>query len=63
MVYNEKIKEQHYKWRKANIEQYRDYVNKGCKKFYEQHKEELNEKSLKRYYLKKEFQVFRNILL
>jgi len=63
MVYNEKIKESHYKWREANKEQYREYVNKGVKKHYQEHKDELKAKALSRYYHKKELKAFMNILI
>jgi hypothetical protein len=63
MVYNDNTKKAHYKWRQNNIEQYRDYVNKGAKKYYQNNRESSNEKALKRYYLKKELEIFRNILL
>lgn len=63
MVYNEKIKESQYKWREANKEQYKQYVRKGVKKYYEEHKDELNAKTLARYYHRKELKAFMNILL
>jgi hypothetical protein len=63
MTYNENTKIAHYKWRETHKEQYKSYVNKGAKKYYHNHKEEASEKSLKRYYLNKELQTFRNILL
>jgi hypothetical protein len=63
MTYNESTKKAHYKWRANNIEQYRGYVNKGAKKYYLEHRQESNEKALKRYYLKKELEIFRRILV
>jgi hypothetical protein len=63
MVYNEGTKIAHYKWRETHKEQYREYVNKSGKKHYETHKDELREKSLKRYHMKKVFCEFRNILI
>jgi hypothetical protein len=63
MVYNQNTKIAHYKWRETHKEQYRNYVNKSAKKYYENNKDGEKLKSLKRYYLKKEFDIFRNILL
>ena len=63
MVYNDDTKIAHYKWRETHKEQYKAYVNKAVKKHYAAHKEELKEKSLKRYYMKKINNEFLNILL
>lgn len=63
MVYNENTKQSHYKWRENNIDQYREYIKKGAKKYYESNKVEQQLKSLKKYYLKKEMNIFRHILL
>jgi hypothetical protein len=63
MTYNEKAKEAHYKWREANIDKYREYVNRGAKKYYHANREETKAKALKRYYHKKELETFMKILL
>ncbi len=63
MVYNEKIKESHYRWRESHKDQYRGYVNKGVKKHYQENKDDLKKKALARYYHKKELKEFMNILL
>lgn len=63
MVYNENTKQSHYRWRENNIDQYREYIKKAAKKYYESNKVEQQLKSLKKYYLKKEMIIFRHILL
>jgi len=63
MVYNEDAKMAHYRWRQTHMDQYREYVNKSAKKYYQNNKEKANQKSLGRYYLKKEWEIFRHILL
>jgi hypothetical protein len=63
MVYNEDTKQAHYRWRETHLEQYRAYVNKSAKKYYQENKEEAKLKSLGRYYLKKEMGIFLRILL
>jgi len=63
MVYNQEAKIAHYRWRETHKDQYREYVNKSAKKHYQEHKDELRQKSLERYYLKKEMKEFLNILL
>lgn len=63
MVYNENTKQSHYKWRETHKDQYREYVNKSAKKYYESNKVEQQLKSLKKYYLRKEMNIFRHILL
>lgn len=63
MVYNQDTKTSHYKWRETHKEQYREYVNKSVKKHYQEHKEKLRQKSLDRYYYKKELKEFMSILL
>ena len=63
MVYNQDSKISHYKWRETHKDQYREYVNKSAKKHYQEHKEDLRQKALNRYYYKKELKEFMNILL
>jgi len=63
MVYNQDTKNSHYKWRETHKEQYREYVNKSAKKHYQEHKDILKQKSLDRYYYKKELKELMNILL
>ena len=63
MVYNNETKEAHYRWRKNHPEQYKSYINKGAKKYYQSNKDVAKEKALKRYYQKKEEEIFRRILL
>lgn len=61
MTYQE-LKPSIYKWREANREVYNATMRRGAKKYYETHKDKKNIDALKRYYLKKELEVFRNIL-
>lgn len=63
MVYNENIKQSIYNWREENRASYNACMRRGAKKYYENHKDEKNKKSLERYYFKKESERFRNILL
>lgn len=62
MVYNTNIKQSIYNWRDENREVYNAVMRKGAKTYYEKHKNEKNNEALKRYYLKKEMAIFRNIL-
>ena len=57
MLYNEENKELMYKWRKENKEKYNEIVRKGQAKYKSQHREEVNQKELDRYYQKKFFNV------
>jgi hypothetical protein len=50
-------------WRINNADKWREYCRKSAITFYENHKEEKKQKSLARYYFKKEAQVFMNIML
>lgn len=64
-MYNTELRKNIYKWREENREKYNAYVNK---KIHERLKNPLvKEKHLKKrmdnYYVKKEFEKFRNILL
>lgn len=61
--YNENSKKSIDKWRINNKEKYNEYCAIQMKKQYEKNKEEKNKKDLGRYYLNKELQKFRNILL
>jgi len=63
MVYNQDSKISHYKWRETHKDQYREYVNKSAKKHYQANKEVLRQKSLDRYYYKKDLKEFMKILL
>lgn len=49
-------------WRLNNPDKWREYCRKSSSTFYENHKEEKKQKSLSRYYFKKEAEIFRNIL-
>ena len=50
-------------WRHNNPDKWRDYCRKGSSTFYENHKEEKKQKTLGRYYFKKECELLRNILI
>lgn len=63
MVYNQDSKISHYKWRETHKDQYREYVNKSAKKYYQSNKEVMRQKSLDRYYYKKDMKEFMQILL
>jgi hypothetical protein len=63
MTYNENKKQSHYKWRESNPAKYREYVNRGAKKYYNLNRDEAKEKALKRYYQKKIELEFLKILL
>ena len=63
MVYNENTKLAHYKWRESNKDKYREWVNKSVKKHYQENKDSINKKTMARYYLKKEMEAFRMILI
>lgn len=59
-MYDEKMKIAVYKWRENNKEKYNDYMREVV---YVRHSEIIKEKRMKKYYLEKELQRFRNILL
>lgn len=52
-----------YTWRLLHPEKWREYCRKSSLTYYETHKEEKKQKTLGRYYFKKEAEIFRNILL
>jgi len=62
MVYNEKAKLAHYRWREKNKEKYLFFTNRSAKKYYERNSESEIAKALVRYYWKKEAAIFRGIL-
>lgn len=62
-MYNDKVKENIYKWRKEHKDEYNDLMRDHNKKYYEANKERRNAQVLKNYYLKKECRKFMNILL
>jgi hypothetical protein len=51
------------KWQKLNPEKWAEINRKGQANFYQKNKDKQKEKSMKHYYLKKEMEIFRNILL
>jgi len=58
-MYNEQVKKSIMKWRDNNKEEYNAYMREQV---YLKHSDKIKEKRMKRYYLEKEFQTFRNIL-
>jgi hypothetical protein len=59
-MYKENNKKAIMKWRDANKEQYNAYLNKYKKEHY---REKANNYRMKSYYVKREFEIFRKILL
>lgn len=62
-MYNDKVKEAQYRWIEKNREHFNAICRANMKKYHETHKSELNKKCLGRYYLKKEMEIFRKILI
>lgn len=60
--YNE-TKQSIYKWRDANIDKYRESQRNYQKEHYEENKAKISIQKKKAYMLKKELEIFRNILL
>jgi hypothetical protein len=58
-MYNEQIKKSIMKWRVEHKDEYNQYMREQV---YLKHSDKIKEKRMKRYYLEKEFQTFRNIL-
>ena len=52
-------------WREAHMEQYKEYSREYAKRFREDedNKQYFRDMRLKNYYMKKEMEIFRNILL
>ena len=61
----DKTKQNEYnkKWREKNEEKWREINREGQNRFYEKHKEEKIQKVLGYYFLRKEMELFRRILL
>jgi hypothetical protein len=63
-MYTESQKKATYKWRETNKEDYMDYHNNYRREvWYVNNAEKIKTKRMETYYLKREFQIFRNILL
>ena len=63
MPYSEAQKRATYRWMKDNIEKIREIRNRATANYYLNNSEELNKKSMEKYYLKKEMKTFLKILL
>jgi hypothetical protein len=59
-MYNEKIKKSIMKWRENHKDEYNDYMREHI---YVKYSDKIKEKRMKKYYLEKELQIFRNILI
>jgi len=57
MLYNDENKILMYKWRKENKEKYNEIARKGAAKYRAENREKIKEKELKRYYVKKFYDV------
>ena len=62
-MYNETQKRAIMNWRSKNKDRYNELSRQAVKRSYEKNKEIKIQKTLGRYYLKKEFEIFRNILI
>jgi hypothetical protein len=62
-MYDDNAKKSIYKWRKANMDVYRSVVRRAAKKNYDNNRAAKIRVSLHRYYVKKEFKAFLNILI
>jgi len=59
-MYNEKIKKSIMKWRDNHKEEYNTYMREHI---YSKYSDKIKTKRMAKYYLEKELQIFRNILL
>jgi len=59
-MYNEKIKQSIMKWRENHKQEYNTYMRE---QIYNKHSDKIKTKRMAKYYLEKELQIFRNILL
>lgn len=63
-MYTENIKKNIYKWRENHKEEYSDYHNAYRRDvWYKNNAESIKSKRMGKYYLEKELQIFRRILL
>ena len=62
-MYTEAQKRATNNWRKNNKDKWNELCRENNKIYYENNKEEKRQKNLDRYYVKREFEIFRRILL